>query len=176
MDKSCDILADLIIEALDKGREGAVREAVSTHSGGCVVCREKAGSLAALAAGLDPQMESVRPGFVSRVMEEIRGDELAHQGGAYDRLPPLWQMMGAGLLFVVLSAVVLATGPEAGGEWHNRALTGFLNQALVFLGGLGAGIRGLWDAVVPGRGLPILIGCAIAARHHGADDPPREED
>ncbi len=157
---ACEVLADLVVEALEAGRDGAVRDVVETHARDCVVCRERKGTLSAMAEGLDPPMETVRPGFVSRVMAEIRGEE--RHSGAYDRLPPLWQIGGAAALFVALAAVVLAAHP--GGEtWHGRALTGFLDQALVFLGGLSTGVRGLWDAVVPGRGLPILVGLAIAA-------------
>ena len=156
-------LADRIIDALEEGREGAVREAVegflSDHGG----ARERAGTLRVLAEALDPPLEVVRPGFVSRVMAEVRGDAHLQHHGSYDRLPPLWQIAGAAALFVALTAVVFAAGPTADQAWHQRALTGFLDQALVFLGGLSTGIRGLWDAVVPGKGLPILIGCAVLA-------------
>lgn len=161
IDRSCDTLADRIIEALETGHEGAVRETVTRHAPECSRCRERVGELHALAEGLDPRPAVIRPGFVGRVMDEIRGEARAHSG-AYDRLPPMWQLLGAGALLVALAAVVLATGGQ-GDAWHSRALTGFLNQALVFLGSLSQGITGLWDAVAPGKGLPILIGCAVLA-------------
>jgi hypothetical protein len=98
-------------------------------------------------------------------MQEIRGEtstiDATH--GAYDRLPPLWQVFGAGVLFVALTAIMLASGSNAESEWHTRALTGFMNQALGFLGGMSQGMSELWDAVVPGRALPLLIGCAVLA-------------
>lgn len=156
-------LADRIIDALEEGREGAVREAVEDFLSGHGAARERQGTLRVLAEALDPPVEVVRPGFVSRVMAEIRGDARVQHHGAYDRLPPLWQIAGAAALFVALTAVVFAAGPTADQAWHQRALTGFLDQALVFLGGLSAGIRGLWDAVIPGKGLPVLIGCAVLA-------------
>jgi len=98
-------------------------------------------------------------------MQEIRGDEssAATVHGSYDRLPPLWQVFGAGVLFVALTAIVLASGSNAESEWHTRALTGFMNQALGFLGGMSQGMSELWDAVVPGRALPFLVGCAVLA-------------
>lgn len=154
----CVALADALVAALEEGRCGAVREAVAEHAPGCPDCRDRAGALAILAQGLDPEPPPIRSGFLARVMAEVRGEPALT---AYDRLPPLWQVLGAAVLFVALTAVVLATG---GGEaWHERALTGFLDQSLVFLGSLSQGIRGLWDAVVPGRGLPILIGCTVVA-------------
>lgn len=160
--KHCDVIADRILEALEETRPGAVRQAVADHAPHCETCRERVGELSAMAEGLDPDIPAVRPGFVTRVMAEIRGSEVEYNG-AYDRLPPIWQIAGAAVLLVALTAIVLASGPGAEGAWHERALTGFLDQALSFLGGLGTGIRGLWDSVIPGRGLPILIGCAALA-------------
>lgn len=161
-DTAATDLADRIIEALESGRSGAVRDAVAEYGPLDPVWRERMGTLRAMAEGLDPPMKAVRAGFVTRVMAEIRGEQAVHRG-AYDRLPPLWQMLGAGVLFVALAAVVLATGASADSGWQGHALTGFLERALVFLGALSHGIRQLWDAVVPGRGLPILIGCAAVA-------------
>lgn len=162
MDTSgCDPLSDVILAALEEGREGAVREAVADHAAECEPCGGRPGVLAAIAEGLDPHIPAVRPGFASRVMNEIRDRE--QHAGAFDRLPPPWQMAGAAALFVALAAVVLAGGTGAEGAWHSRALTGFVDQTLVFLGTFSGAIRGLWDAVVPGRGLPILIGCAVVA-------------
>ncbi len=161
VNQSCDTLADGIIQALESGQSGAVRELVMGHAPQCLHCQEHIGELHALAEGLDPESVTVRPGFVARVMDEIRGEPEPHSG-AYDRLPPLWQLLGAGALLAMLAAVVLATGGQ-GDAWHSRALTGFLQQALTFLGSLSQGITGLWDAVAPGKGLPIMIGCAILA-------------
>ena len=98
-------------------------------------------------------------------MQEIRGEEANANvaTGSYDRLPPMWQVFGAGVLFVALTAIVLASGSSAESEWHTRALTGFMDQALGFLGGMSQGVRGLWDAVVPGKALPLLVGCAVLA-------------
>ena len=161
-DRHCDIMADHILAALELRAPGAVRGAVERHVPTCGTCRERLGALRALADGLDPAVPAAQPGFVGRVMSEIRGEETRQVAGAYDRLPPLWQVLGAGGLLVALAAVVLATGTHAD-AWHSKALTGFLEQSLGFLGGLSAGITGLWDAIVPGRGLPILAGLAALA-------------
>ena len=161
-DRHCDIMADQILAALEIRAPGAVRRAVEKHAPNCPTCRERVGALRALADGLDPPVPAAKPGFVGRVMDEIRGEETVQAPGAYDRLPPLWQVLGAGGLLVALAAVVLATGTHAD-AWHSKALTGFLEQALGFLGGLSAGITGLWDAIIPGRGLPILAGLAVLA-------------
>ena len=150
-------MAEAVVSALEERRYGAVRAAMAAHVGSCAVCSGRAEALGILARELDPEIPAPRAGFIGRVMAELRPARTA-----YDRLPPLWLVFGAGALFVALTAVVLATG-GGGGEWHERALTGFLDQSLVFLGSLSQGIRGLWDAVVPGRGLPILIGCAALA-------------
>ena len=157
---SCETLADIVVEALETGRAGAVRAAVDGHVADCGPCRERAGAIRAMAEGLDPPLPAPSAGFVGRVMAEIRG-ERRQVAGAYDRLPPLWQVLGALALFVALTAVVLATG--VGDAWHTRALTGFLDQSMGFLGGLSQAIRSLWDAVAPGRGLPILIACTVVA-------------
>ena len=161
----CSELADTIVDALETGQPGAVQAAVAEHTESCQRCGERRGEIAALASALDPSLPEPSPSFVSRVMQEIRGQEpaSAHSGGSYDRLPPLWQVFGAGVLFVVLTAIVLASGANADSEWHTRALTGFMDQALGFLGGMSQGMRGLWDAVVPGKALPFLIGCAALA-------------
>ncbi|MFT7623215.1 MAG: hypothetical protein ACI9WU_002394, partial [Myxococcota bacterium] len=87
----CSQLADEVVDALEEGHPGAVREAVEIHLEHCVTCRERQGALRAMAEGFDPPMEQIRPGFVSRVMAEVRGEERQHVG-AYDRLPPLWQI------------------------------------------------------------------------------------
>ena len=79
-----------------------------------------------MAEGLDPPIPAPAPGFVGRVMAEIRGEEPEHVG-AYDRLPPLWQVLGAGGLMAALAAVVLAVGSGSDAAWHTRALTGFLH-------------------------------------------------
>lgn len=155
----CDEMADLIVEALEDGTPGAVRRVVAEHAPGCARCRERAGALRAMADGLDPPIPATSPGFVGRVMAEIRGEVpggASAPNGAYDRLPPLWQVLGAGGLMVALAAVVLAIGTGSDAAWHTRALTGFLDQALGFLGTLSHGITGLWETVVPGRALPIL--------------------
>ncbi|MFT5429982.1 MAG: hypothetical protein ACI9OJ_000655 [Myxococcota bacterium] len=158
----CDVMADLIIEALEEGRTGAVRQAVDNHAPHCERCRERVGALRAMAEGLDPPVPAPSPGFVGRVMAEIRGEERSHVG-AYDRLPPLWQVLGAGGLMVALAAIVLAIGTGTEAAWHTRALTGFLHQSLGFLGTLSHGITGLWETVVPGRALPILATVAAVA-------------
>ena len=161
----CAELADIIVEAMETGRPGAVRDAAMQHSEHCPICSEQVGYVSALASALDPAVPELKAGFVGRIMQEIRGDDamspVAH--GSYDRLPPIWQVFGAGALFVVLTAIVLASGSTAESEWHTRALTGFMNQALGFLGGMSQGMSELWDAVVPGRALPLLVGCAVLA-------------
>lgn len=161
----CADLADVIVEALETGQPGAVRAAVADHAQVCPICCERAGEAIALAAALDPVVPAVGSSFVSRVMQEIRGEEAKTPiaTGSYDRLPPLWQVFGAAVLFVALTAIVLASGSNAESEWHTRALTGFMDQALGFLGGMSQGVRGLWDAVVPGKALPLLVGCAVLA-------------
>ena len=161
----CAELADTIVDALETGLPGAVRQAVSAHVEHCAVCSERQGEARALAQALDPEIPQVSHTFVSRVMSEIRGEEAqdAASHGAYDRLPPRWQVFGAAIWVVALTAIVLASGSTADSEWHTRALTGFMDQALGFLGGMSQGISGLWDAVVPGKALPLLVGCAVLA-------------
>ena len=158
---SCDLLVSEIISGMERGNAGSVREAVHTHVQNCNVCSEHRDKWTLLAAGLDPAPVKTSPGFTARVMEEIRGLP-SPTDAAYDRLPPLWQVVGAAVLFTVLAAVVLATEPTDA-AWHSKALTGFLEQALSFLGGLSQSIKGLWDSVAPGRGLPALVGCALVA-------------
>jgi hypothetical protein len=157
---ACGHLADIIVGALEDGESGAVRAAVEAHIDQCERCGRQRSVLMELAVGFDPEHRPAGLGLVARVMSEIRDEGIASTS-AYDRLPPLWQVLGAGVLLVALSAVVLATG--GGDTWHQQIVTGYLDEALHFLGGLSHAIQGLWDAVVPGRGLPILIGCAVIA-------------
>ncbi|HIA04883.1 MAG TPA: hypothetical protein EYN66_23810 [Myxococcales bacterium] len=158
--RECGQLADIIIDSLETAESGQVRTNVQEHLNHCNTCQAHRGVLMELAHGLDPIPYDLSMNFVSRVMNEIRQDNIGVPS-AYDRLPPLWQVLGAGVLFVALSAVVLATG--GGNDWHQQIVTGYLDDALHFLGGLSQAIRGLWDAVAPGKGLPILIGCAVIA-------------
>ena len=94
------------------------------------------------------------PVFAERILEELQtsGDMY---GGARDRLPPVWQILGAIMLLIALVSVVVALGaPDA--QWHERFLTGFLDGVLGFLGSLGNGLRNLWDVVMPGKGYAAL--------------------
>ncbi len=163
MNHGCNALAGTLISALEEGRSGAVRDAASSHVAHCTSCRERAGAIVAMAEGLDPPIPALGPGFVARVMAEIQEhDAPPAPAGAYDRLPPFWQLGGAMALLVALSAMVLAS-PSGDGGWHARALTGFLDRALSFLAAVGEGVRGLWDTALPGQGLAILAGLALVA-------------
>ncbi len=158
--QQCDTLADLILEALELGRPGAVRAVVDDHSRGCATCARRAGTLRSMAAGLDPTPPVTDSGFVAKVLAEIRGVE----DDSRSRLPPPWQVLGAIGLLVVLAAGVLSHHtPDADAPWHTKALTGFVDQALGFLGVLSAGLTGVWESVAPGKALPILAVCAALA-------------
>lgn len=159
MTNTCNQLADIIVESMDSTSSGTVADSLEQHLATCEKCAPHKGRLIAMANGLDPATTSVSKGFVARVMEEIRGDVGINT--AYDRLPPAWQVLGALGLLVALTAVVLATGGTE--EWRQQVITGYLNQSLVFLGGLTQTITGLWESVAPGRGLGVFIGCAIGA-------------
>ena len=140
MNTGCGELADVIVAAMESGRCGAVRQKVSDHVAGCGTCVEHAATLEDFAIGLDPPMPAIKTTFVGRVVSEIRGQEIVH-ASAKNRLPPLWQLLGTVALLGVLSTVVFATGSTTD-AWHARALTGFLNQTLITLAGLGEGLPG----------------------------------
>lgn len=161
MGTHCDTLADLMVEGLESGEPGTLRLLVDDHVGHCPECLPRAGALRTVANALDPSVAvAPSPSFVGRVMSEIRADVQSER----DRLPPLWQVFGAAGLFMVLAAVVLGTqDARTDAPWHARALTGFLDQALGFLGVLSHGISDLWESVAPGRALPILAACAVLA-------------
>jgi len=159
MTKTCNQLADIIVDAMDNSSPGSVVSAMEQHIATCEKCGSQRNKLMAMANGLDPESQTVSKGFMARVMAEIRGDRAPST--AYDRLPPAWQVLGALGLLVALTAVVLATGGSD--EWREQVITGYLNQALVFLGGLSHAITGLWESVAPGRGLGVFVGCAIGA-------------
>jgi len=157
----CDTLADLMVEGLESGEPGTLRLLIDDHVGHCQECLPRAGALRTVANALDRGASiDASPGFVGRVMNEIRADVETTR----DRMPPLWQVFGAAGLFMVLAAVVLGTqDARTDAPWHARALTGFLDQALGFLGVLSHGISDLWETVAPGRALPILAACAVLA-------------
>jgi hypothetical protein len=155
----CDALADLIVEGLETGEPGTVRALVDDHVADCPHCAARGGALRLMASGLDPIPARVGAGFVTRVMTEVRGEVQSSR----DRMPPIWQVFGAAGLFVVLATVVIATQQGENAAWHTRALTGFVDQALGFLGVMSHGITDMWESVAPGRALPILIGCAVVA-------------
>ena len=157
--RHCDLLADLLIEGLEAGEAGTVRALVEDHVGQCRACQPRAGALRVMANGLDPIPPPVGAGLVRRVMAEVQSGEPATR----DRLPPVWQVFGAAGLFAALATVAIATQGDPSAPWHTRALTGFIDQALGFLGVLSHGITGLWESAVPGRAMPILIGCAVVA-------------
>ena len=64
---------------------------------------------------------------------------------------------------MALATVAVATQGDTESAWHTRALTGFVQQALGFLGVLSHGLTDLWETVAPGRALPILVGCTVVA-------------
>lgn len=155
----CDLLADLVVEGLESGEPGTVRALVDDHVADCPTCASRGGALRLMAAGLDPKPPPVGAGLVTRVLTEIRGETHASR----ERMPPVWQVFGAAGLFIVLATVVIATQQGADAAWHTRALTGFVDQALGFLGVMSHGITDLWESVAPGRALPILAACAAVA-------------
>ena len=125
----------------------------------------------------DPHDE---PAFAERIIEELQASGDMY-GSPRDRLPPLWQILGAIILLIALVSAVVAIGaPDT--AWHQRFMTGFLDGVLIFLGNLGIGMRNLWNAIMPGQSEAVLgmftgfvtlinVGlCLLSIRRHRAGD------